>query len=204
MSSKEPGLIYTVIFTFIVCFIFVFFLSLTNVATAPIVQRNEEISQKLAILAAMGVTDINAASTLEEIEKRFENIDIRQEGDIALYQAEVNGVQVVAKEFAGPGLWGTIYGAIGITADGGRITGFEIVTHNETPGLGGRIEEQWFTEQLNGERLVGGRVTMTGRRGIGDDDPDNGEIDGVSGATRTSESIEIIINNEINNLLSIL
>ena len=202
--KREPGLLYTVIFTFIVCFVFVFILSLTNVATLPIVQQNEMVAQQMAILIAMGFDDINKSSSTEVIAERFQDIMVIEHDDTTLYRATVNGDQIIAKEFSGAGLWGTIYGVIGVHKDGNRISGVEIVSHNETPGLGGRIEDAWFTDQLRDERIVSGRVVMTTRRGIGDDNRDNGEIDGVSGATRTSEAVTRIINDEIENLLTII
>lgn len=197
---KEPGLIYTVIFTFIVCFVFVFVLSLTNQATIAIVERNETIKRQMALLTAMGMGGLSEA----EIETAFEAIEQFEYNGATIYKSEVNGQTILAKQFAGPGLWGTIYGAIGVDPQANRISGIEIINHNETPGLGARIDQPWFKDQIRGELIVNDQITMKSRRGVGDSDKENGNIDGVSGATRTSESITVIINNEVNELLQAL
>ena len=193
MNKSEAGLIYTITFTFIVCFVFVFLLSLTNIATASIVERNEQLKQQSAILRAMGLDPKSEVQVLAQ----FMDIEQQQIEDFILYKGTVNGDEVYVKEFQGPGLWGTIYGAIGIIPIQNTISGLEISNHNETPGLGARIDETWFKSQLVGESIVNGAIRMPSRRGVGDSNKENGEIDGVSGATRTSESMTKIINQEI-------
>ena len=198
MSKNEAGLVYTVIFTFIICFVFVFVLSLTNLATEEIVEKNEKIKQQGAILRAMGFQSNNE----EQILTQFQELEQQQYEEFILYRGVVGGQDIYAKEFQGPGLWGTITGAIAIDPAQESISGLEIISHNETPGLGARVDQQWFKSQLVGEAIVDDQIRMTSRRGEGDPDKSNGEIDGISGATRTSESITKIINNEIKFLLN--
>lgn len=200
MSKSEAGLVYTVTFTFIVCFVFVFVLSLTNLATEEIVRENELVKQQGAILRAMGVPFEDETQILA----RFQEIEQPSQADFTLYRGIVDGNEIYAKEFQGAGLWGTITGAIGIDPAMGTISGLEIISHNETPGLGARIDQEWFKSQLVGERLMDNQIRMTSRRGEGDPDKQNGEIDGVSGATRTSEAVTRIINDEILLLFSAL
>lgn len=200
MSKNEAGLVYTVLFTFVVCFVFVFVLSLTNLATADIVRENDLVKQQGAILRAMGV----AIESDDQILSEFQQIEQEQRGEFTIYSGMVNGSEIHAKEFQGPGLWGTITGAIGINLADKTVSGLEIISHNETPGLGARIDQEWFKSQLVGEQIIDNQIRMTSRDGTGDTDSENGEIDGVSGATRTSESITKIINDEIQLLLSTL
>ena len=198
---KEHGLIYTVIFTFLVCFVFVFVLALTNVATATQVQLNEMLTQQRAILRAM---DIEFKSD-QEVQRLFDAIGIQEVGQEQVYVGERNGESVIALRFSGPGLWGTIHGVLALNEKGDRIVGLDIISHNETPGLGARIDEPWYKTQFNGE-LIGpdGTITMVSRRGIGDPDPENSEIDGVTGATRTSQAILRILNTEIEKFQGII
>lgn len=200
MSRSEAGFVYTVIFTFIICFIFVFVLSLTNLATEDIVTRNEQIKQQGAILRAMGIS----VDTEEEILTRFQEIEQEQNADFIFYRGTVDGNEIYVKEFQGPGLWGTITGAIGVNLSAGTISGLEIISHNETPGLGARIDQPWYKDQFIDEQIVNDQIRMTSRRGVGDEDNSNGEIDGVSGATRTSESMVKIINEELRLLINAL
>lgn len=200
MSRSEAGFVYTVIFTFVICFIFVFVLSLTNLATEDIVTRNEQIKQQGAILRAMGIS----VDTEEEILTRFQEIEQEQNADFIFYRGTVDGNEIYVKEFQGPGLWGTITGAIGVNLSAGTISGLEIISHNETPGLGARIDQPWYKDQFIDEQIVNDQIRMTSRRGVGDEDNSNGEIDGVSGATRTSESMVKIINEELRLLINAL
>ena len=52
------------------------------------------------------------------------------------------------------GLWGRIYGYMAIAKDGSTVSGFTVYKHNETPGLGGEIEKQWFQKNFVGKRIV--------------------------------------------------
>ena len=198
---KEHGLIYTVFFTFVVCFVFVFVLSLTNNATAAQVELNQTLSRQRAILRAM---DIEFLSD-DEVENIFVDIEGQLVGDGIVYTTIRNGEQVVAVPFNGAGLWGSINGVLALNGDGSRIVGLELIAHNETPGLGARIDESWYKRQFSGELIPpSGTVTMASRRGVGDPDSENGEVDGVTGATRTSEAMMIIINNEIERIRNII
>lgn len=186
--------IYTVIFTFIVCFVFVLFLSFTNTLLQDKVQENIRFTKNRAILLALGVDPLDVA-TIEQIDKLQTGIEEISKNDRLYYRGNF-GTPALATAFSGPGLWGTIYGYIAFSDDGNKIVGFRITEHNETPGLGGRISEPWFYEQLQGEQIRNNIVTVSAG-GTGDADRSNGSIDGVSGATRTSEGIQAILKKHI-------
>ncbi|MFP4329568.1 MAG: FMN-binding protein [Spirochaetaceae bacterium] len=192
MNKQSIG--YTIFFTFLVTFVFVLLLSLTNQATVDMIERNQQLDRQRAILSAMGldVADPN------EISERYDEVETVEDNGMTLYETTIDGRQVYAKEFSGSGLWGTINGVLGVTGDLSRTTGLAIISHNETPGLGGRITEDWFQRQLEGEQIPEETLRVTS--GEGDYDYDNGEIDGITGATRTSESMEVILNRELDTL----
>ncbi len=189
---NKQGLLYTVVFTFLVCFLFVFFLALTNEATRGKVAENERLFRQRAILSAMDISYAND----DEVARLYSDIETLEIDGNTYYLGLSNNGIVYAKEFAGPGLWGTITGIIAVDENVTHSVGFEILGQNETPGLGGRIGERWFTEQFRNEMLVNGTI-MVGKPGIGDTDSSNGSIDAVTGATRTSDAIGVILNNEI-------
>lgn len=193
---NKEGTIYTIIFIFIVSFAFVFLLSMTNQVTIEQVRLNEEVARQQAILAAMGIE----ASQVDEIQQRFAGIAGNPEA--GLYIGEVDGRTVYAKQFTGAGLWGAITGVVAVTADLDEFVGLEIIEDDETPGLGGRINEEWFKEQFAGERIPEDGITVRVMEGDGDENRENGVIDGVTGATRTSDAMEQIINNQIRELRS--
>jgi electron transport complex protein RnfG len=86
---------------------------------------------------------------------------------------------VAFKVLAADGYSGNIEIMVGITADG-AVTGIEILTHAETPGLGSKITEGWFKEQFRGKGLqdVDWRVKK-----------DGGSFDQITGATISPRAV---------------
>ena len=195
---NKQSTIYSMIFMFIVAFAFVFLLSLTNEATREMVELNQEVARKRAVLSALGTESLSD----EEVLDRFEEVEQLERDSTTIFQAKVDGDTVYAKEFAGSGLWGTIEGVLGVNGEVSKTVGLEIINHNETPGLGGRITEAWFKEQFAGEQIGSEGIAFTA--GDGDTDYDNSEVDGITGATRTTESMERIVNREIDTIESLL
>lgn len=189
---KKDSLMYTVIFSFTITFILVFILSLASSSTNKIVEKNERITVARAYLLASGVNIDENSDITSLFTKTF---GVESPG-IDPLKANIEGHDIIVSPFSGQGLWGTITGVIAVNANFSNIVGFEITSHSETPGLGGRIEEDWFKDQFKGETLANDiKIVQSG--GMGDSDPNNGILDGVTGATRTSESVQIIINKQI-------
>lgn len=189
---NRDKLTYTVIFTAISAFIFVFLLSLANGATKARVEENNRILEARAYLKAAGIE----VTEEMDVEKEFQSVFPGFDRNLSMQQTRINGETVYISPFQGSGLWGTITGVLGMNSDFSRIVGFEILTHSETPGLGGRIDEEWFRDQFKGELVTGGIKVRQGS-GKGDTDKDNGLVDSITGATRTSDSIQVIINDQI-------
>ncbi len=187
----KQGIGYTAIFMFLATFLFTGALSWVHTSTAERVANNDRESYQRTVLAAIGVEP----ETQEEVFERYRELNTSERDGIVFYETEVDGEQIVAKQFAGPGVWGEISGIMSFTADGSRIRGIEIIDQNETPGLGARVTEEWFLGQLSGELIVDGQIRIN--RGDGDYDKENGIIDGITGATGTSRSFHRMINDGI-------
>jgi electron transport complex protein RnfG len=86
---------------------------------------------------------------------------------------------VAFKVVAPEGYSGNIEIMVGITPEG-TVTGVEILTHAETPGLGSKIAEGWFKEQFRGKGLenVDWRVKK-----------DGGQFDQITGATISPRAV---------------
>ncbi len=190
---KKNGLTYTVLFTFVTAFFFVFLLSLANGATSARVEENKEIAVQAAVLSALGILPSDKEAVLSEYAMRFNKIP--DPGD--LMKTDLNSTSILVKYYSGPGLWGTISGILAVDKDLKTIRGLEIISHNETPGLGGRIDEDWFKEQFRNERIVEGRITVRKGSGQKDTDSANGVVDGITGASQTSQSVEKILNSQL-------
>lgn len=187
-------MLYTVLFTFVICIVFVFFLALANELTKDRVAANRRLSERSAILAALGIVYADASQVDALYNAQVSEIKTDQ-GDI--YKTTVTGKARYAAMVAGPGLWGTIRAILAVDESVERIEGFQIVSHNETPGLGGRIDEGWFQAQFRGEKIGPEGIVVLQGSGKGDPDPNNSQLDGVTGASRTSQAIQDIVNREI-------
>jgi len=100
----------------------------------------------------------------------------------------------------GRGLWSTMYGLLALDKDMKTIKGFTFYKHEETPGLGGEVDNpQWkalwknkkiFTISGNGVELkikvIKGKV-IKGRPGS------DSTIDGLSGATLTTRGVNNLV-----------
>lgn len=86
-------------------------------------------------------------------------------------------VSTLAIEATGKGGYGgDLKIMVSIDLGAANMTGMEVVSHSETPGLGARIEEATFRRQWKG-LPVGENMALSG---------EGGTIDAISGATTTS------------------
>ncbi|NLC78088.1 MAG: RnfABCDGE type electron transport complex subunit G [Clostridia bacterium] len=122
------------------------------------VEFNEEVAQELLPGAAEFIE-----TALDGI-KCFEAID-------------EDGQQVgLVLEAGGEGFGGPVTMAVAVDPEAEKILGIKILSHNETPGLGSRIEEEEFLRQFEGKSLSDSFA-------IGED------VDGITAATISSEAV---------------
>ncbi len=204
---KKDSILYVVVFTFVVCAAFVFFLALANEATKDQVAANRLFAERAAVLDALGISYATPKEALDLYERLLREQPVPEgAGAEKAYRYEADGKTYFAARVTGAGLWGAITIILGADAGVERLTGLQLVAQNETPGLGGRIDEAWFREQFRKERIgpQGIRVrTGAEAQGKGDTDTDNSLLDGISGASRTSQSMEAIVNEGIRALRAI-
>ncbi len=194
---KKDGIPYVVLFSFIVCGVFVLGLAAANELTKDKVESNKRFAAQSAVLDTLGIK----YSTPAEAESLYKENITSVEGAVpAAYRATIDGSEWIVVEQSGAGLWGTITVVLASDPAGSRIKGVRVIAQLETPGLGGRIEEPWFLGQFAGERTEGGRVAVTsGAEAAGgvDADKENAKVDGISGASRTSVAMDAIVSGAI-------
>ncbi|MBC8452685.1 MAG: FMN-binding protein [Spirochaetes bacterium] len=149
------------------------------------VTANENLFLRKTVLEAAGIEYPNEFT---EITALYES-SVRENNGIYTITAK-DGPTVYVLPFSGPGLWGTINVMVGYNSNVNALTGIGILSQNETPGLGARIEEAWFRKQFVGKW---GPFTLV-EEGTADQ-PD--EIDGITGATRTSRGMQLILNKAV-------
>ena len=189
---NKESFLYVVVFTFVTAFVFVFVIALADGATAERVERNRELVTAQAFLGAAGFPLSGTVADLDSYKNAFDQAD-----EDGITTAQIEGRSILAREFTGQGLWGTVTGVLAVDSAVSRIIGLDIISHSETPGLGGRIEEDWFKNQFRNEAIGSDGIRVLKGEGGIDSNPDNGIVDGVTGASLTSAAMEVMINNEI-------
>jgi Na+-transporting NADH:ubiquinone oxidoreductase subunit C len=97
---------------------------------------------------------------------------------------------VIAVE--GLGMWGTIYGFVSLASDANTVRGLTFYDQKETPGLGGEIGNRKWQALWEGRKAYDpqGTPRITVIKGpAGPPDADPWRVDGLSGATVTSNAV---------------
>lgn len=169
---KKKSFAYPVFFMILITAIYTFALSTINLVTA---ERIEEQSQLRRRNALAYVVDLEAENQ-SEILKFYE--EMIRENNRYIFQS--NDDKVYIYEFTGNGLWGEIRGFLAVNDELTDVVGVEFLSHSETPGLGGRIDEVPFKEQFRGISLENENPFQV--------------IDTIAGATSTSNAVIQILN----------
>lgn len=188
---------YPIIFMALLTGMFTFILAFLNETTAERVALLQETDLRLKVLYAFGIEVTTVDAT--EIETLFnEKIEEEVVEDTTIFIAKENGEEMgYAFPVSGPGLWGTINAYAAITPDYSELLGIAFIKHDETPGLGGRIEEEIYLEQFQGLDLT----TSTGGVYVVYNPAPNGNIDAIAGATLTSNAVAKLLNEDIDSFI---
>jgi electron transport complex protein RnfG len=150
---------YPIVFLTIVVLMSVSLLVWINSFTSSVVEAQEEAKIK---------------SILESIFPQITGFETEEDIYIAYREEEVLGYTFIA---TGSGYGGDISILVGMDTEY-NIKGVEVLSHTETPGLGGRITESGFTDQFVG--LSADQVALS---------RDGGSVDAITGATISSRAV---------------
>lgn len=111
---------------------------------------------------------------------------------VAYFVLKDGQAQQVVIAIEGLGMWGTVYGFLSLDRDGNTIRGLTYYDQKETPGLGGEIGNPAWQALWKGRNAYDGNglpaiAVIKGPAGPPDKDPFR--VDGMSGATITSNAI---------------
>lgn len=176
--------------------------------------KNVELDTKKQILSALNITDMeDAEATYNTVvkgdmlmqadgslvaNKGTFNTSFKgeiAEGRLHVFECEVDGQKKYVIPVYGAGLWGPIWGYIGLNDDKNTIYGTYFSHAGETPGLGADIAGEKFQTQFEGKKVfdgakVGLSVVKAGRVSNADY-----EVDGISGGTITSQGVDAMLKN---------
>ncbi|PVD15489.1 FMN-binding protein [Mesotoga sp. Brook.08.105.5.1] len=197
MSEK----LYSVVFTFILTTVFVICLAGINAIASDTIERNEQLEFRRSLIYVFNIVEDARSLPGEEVQKLYLDRIQEIDGEQTVYIADNEGKREIAFTVQSAGLWGTITALVAVDESGSRIVGIDFVNHSETPGLGGRIDETAFKEQFRGERISSSssaRIAVVSGQDTGS--KDDSKVDAITGATRTSESIQTLLNKAINDV----
>lgn len=109
----------------------------------------------------------------------FASFKLVRRGKIKLWQG-IKKTSLIACEASGKGMWGEITLVFVYDLAESKVIGLRVTEQNETPGLGDRILEEDFSQQF---------VNWKG-----------GTIDGITGATTSSRSVERIVSKALSTI----
>ncbi|PKL06025.1 MAG: FMN-binding protein [Spirochaetae bacterium HGW-Spirochaetae-9] len=199
MKLKKESIGYVVVFTFVACAAFMVLLAVANQATLGQVEANRRYASHYAVLKAFGLADLTTSKG--DVESGYASLvkELPEPAPgMAAYSTIIEGAPFVAVKITNAGLWGPITAILAADPQAERIRGFELLDQQETPGLGGRIGEPWFSAQFTGEKVAAdGKIAVSQGSGKGDPDKENSRVDAVTGASRTSDFVQRLVINAL-------
>jgi len=120
---------------------------------------------------------------------------------IIYYIYDEDGVEEGEREFVvfpieGEGLWSTLYGYISLETDMQTVRGITFYDHEETPGLGGEVDDPDWQARWEGRQVFDEDwqpVLEVVQNDVGPPEEEPHRVDGLSGATITVRGVHNMI-----------
>ena len=173
-------------------FVLITAVSALHLATAQRVGRNTNLFLQRAVLDAAGVPVPSDPAATAELFQKLVTADPAGNPDRFVVRQPANGDRLaIVYRRTGRGLWGAISAVIAANPATGAFGQMRFLEHNETPGLGARIDEPWFKQQIEGK--TGPFVLKPeGTRSAAAT-----EIDAITGATISSAAVRDMLNDVV-------
>jgi len=201
MKKNSP--LYVIIFMIAISGVFGIAVSMVQYLTQGRLEANARLYRNRTVAWAFELEVPNPTPTgyEEALDEHLKKLEFA-EGD-RLWQIfiRVDAPHDVGFVFVGMGFWDVIRGVLVLSPDLQHIKNIEFLDQKETPGLGARIEEEWFKGQFEGYRIdwdaPEGEKLEFGEEREGE------EISAITGATQTSMALERILNRELSSFREI-
>ncbi|SET62032.1 Na+-transporting NADH:ubiquinone oxidoreductase subunit C [Natronincola peptidivorans] len=185
-------------FMMVLTIIYTGVLATINEATIDRIQMNNQLRERKAFLYALDIdtSDKNAEEINSLYDDHVQEITV---SDKTIYEGYKDDELIgYLLPIEGDAVWGELKAIIAVTPDFQEVLGIDFLSHNETPGLGGRIDEDSFKEQFRNITLD---LDKEDDFIVYNPDPD-GQVDSISGATGTSNAVRRILNNNLSIYIS--
>jgi Na+-transporting NADH:ubiquinone oxidoreductase subunit C len=200
MNKRKPG--YILMFMLAICIVFGTGVSAVHNATQDMLEKNTRLHRNRVICRAFLVPVENEnAQAYEEAMSEFIRVETRGEGARKrniYFRKDAQGQGDIGFDISGMGFWERINGIVVLTGDLNEMVNIQFFDHKETPGLGARIEESWFTSQFKGLKIAWNKPERE-RIIIGPSPDPNAanRVDAITGATQTSIALMRFLNQEL-------
>lgn len=195
-------------FMLIICVVFGTGVSAVHNATQDMLEKNKKLHRNRVICRAFLLpVEEESAQAYEEAMSAFIRVETRGEGDQkrnVYFRQDEKGQGDIGFDISGMGFWDRINGIVVLTADLNEIVNIQFFDHKETPGLGARIEENWFTSQFKGLKIAWSQPEKE-RVIIGPSQDPNAtnRVDAITGATQTTTALMRFFNYELEKIRSL-
>ncbi len=210
---------YTMLYATGVVVIVAFLLAFAYAALKDRSDANERIDKKQQILAALNIRNLDKS----DVETKYKEVvmqdkvvdaqgNVKDEGadkdkagftidrkdigadNLPIYICEVDGKKKFVLPMVGKGLWGGIWGFVALDDDGQTVFGSYFSHESETAGLGSLIKEQKFQDAFVGKQAYSadGNAALKVVKSGAVQDAEH-EVDGITGATLTSNGVRDMI-----------
>ncbi len=169
------------------------------------IETNQRVKLQSIVLRVLNIPvekNTPDAQLIKIFETRIKAIEVKDKTLYVGYEEDGQTILGYAFPVGGPGFWGPVYGLTAVDPKAARILGIAFYKHSETPGLGGRISEAWFSDQFKDLPLypVDKDKKIFYLKPAGPGKAPN-ELDAVTGATGTSRAVEAFLNQELQRFL---
>lgn len=132
-----------------------------------------------------------------EVNLQDENRKPVEERQLPVYIGDFEGETFYVLPVRGTGLWGPIWGYVGLESDLVTIAGANFDHSSETPGLGAEIADENFEEQFTGKKIFDEEGSFRPVRVVKGGAPPDDEhaVDAISGGTITSNGVTDMMRN---------
>lgn len=196
---------FSILYMFLITLFFTSVVSAVKLFNEERIETNQRVKLQRIILQVLGMPGEKGDSDMDVVwtfETRVKRVDVKEKDLYVGYEKDGKTVSGYAFPVGGPGFWGPIYGMVAVNPGASKILGIAFYRHSETPGLGARMTEDWFTKQFIGLPLypIEGDKKIFYLRTTGTKKGPN-ELDAITGATGTSRGIEAFLNEELDRFL---